>query len=315
MGELSLSNNNKSEIDCLGLGIIPYDLLYFIDEYPEAGTKIDAVDFHQQGGGPVPSAMIGLARLGCSTAMIAAVGGDPFGELGIKELKDNNVDHTHMIIKKDKASALATGWIERGEEGGRRTMVLARDIAVEPSDLDTDSYPIPRAVHLDGRDLEACLRLAEWAKEQGALISFDIGSMRNDVSPIFPLVDHLVVAHDYAFGFTKERSIERAIDALAEHCNGTIVITEGIKGSTGREGGELVRQRAYKVDSVDTTGAGDAFHTGYIYGLLHDMNLQERLRFGAAVAALKCTKPGARTGLPTLSEVEEFISSEPSTYA
>ncbi|UCD64284.1 MAG: hypothetical protein JSW34_02265, partial [Candidatus Zixiibacteriota bacterium] len=176
-------------IDCLGMGIIPFDLLFNVKAYPGAGMKIDASGFFMQGGGPVPNVVIGLARLGFKTALIAAIGDDPFGRISIDEIKREGVDLRFIIVKKT-ASALAAGWVEDGS--GRRTMVLSRETFVKPSDIRVSQYPLPRILHLDGRDMPATLKLARWARRKGITVSFDIGSVRNDVSAVFPLVDHLV---------------------------------------------------------------------------------------------------------------------------
>ncbi len=298
------------------MGIIPYDLLFNVDRYPQSGMKIDATDFFMQGGGPVPNVVIGLSRLGFKTALIAVVGNDPFGEISIEEIKRERVDHRFIIVKR-QPSALAAGWIEQGS--GQRTMVLSRRIFVTPADIKTAAYPTPRILHLDGRDMPATLKLAKWAKRKKITVSFDIGSMRNDVSAVFPYVDHLVVADSYAFPFTKTDSARAAIAKLAKLCPGTIVVTEGIKGSTGqgqtagnREG--FTFQPAFKVKNVDTTGAGDCYHTGYLYGLLKGATLAERMKYGSAAAALKCTKPGARSGIPTLRELLAFLRTNPPVY-
>jgi len=290
----------------LGMGIIPFDLLYTIDKYPAPESKIDATDFFSQGGGPIPNCMVGLSRLGVTTAVIAAVGDDPFGHAMIKGLQAERVNTDYMIMKKKSPTAIATGYIEKGS--GRRTMVLYRNIEVLPRDIRTNTLPIPKIIHLDGRDMSATMKLARWAKKVGAIVSFDIGSMRNDVSDVLPSVDHLVVADQFAFGFTKTRTAKAAIEKLQKHCRGTIVVTEGLKGSTGLEDGRHVHQRAFKVKNVDTTGAGDAYHSGYLYGLLRGWSLADRMEFGAAVAALKCTRPGGQSGLPTLNAAKRFLA-------
>lgn len=303
------------------MGIIPVDFLYTVDRLPVAEEKLNATGCYVQTGGPIPNAIVGLARLGMRTAVIAVVGNDWLGNLAIEELKSENVD-TRWIVVKRKPSATAIGFIEK--ETGRRTIALYRDIFVTPTDLKTTAYPIPRVVHLDGRDLDATMRLARWAKRVKATVVFDIGSIRNDVSPVFPLVDHLVVADAFAFPFTRTRSVFKAIQRLAAMCPGCVVITEGTKGATGYEpppaGGRpkrsmLIRRPAFKVRSVDTTGAGDLFHTGYLYGLLQGLDMADRLRFGAATAALKCTRPGGHTGAPTLSQLRRFLAKKPETYA
>jgi sugar/nucleoside kinase (ribokinase family) len=295
------------------MGIIPFDLLFSVPSYPAAGLKINASAFHMQGGGPVPNVAVGLARLGYKAALITTVGNDPFGDIIKKELRQDKVD-TRFIITKKQPSALAAGWIESGS--GRRTMVLSRQIFVKPSDVTTSRYPIPRILHLDGRDMPATMKLARWGKRVGAIVSFDIGSMRNDVSEVFPYVDHLVVADGYAFPYTKTRAAESAIAKLATICPGTVVVTEGIKGSTGleRSSGKFIRQPAFKVENVDTTGAGDCYHTGYLFGLLRGLDLAECMRLGAAAGALKCTKPGARTGIPRRGALMRFLNSNPPVY-
>ncbi|MEW6051915.1 MAG: PfkB family carbohydrate kinase [Candidatus Zixiibacteriota bacterium] len=302
----------NKKLDCLGLGIMPLDVLLSVPHYPNAGGKIDATDIIVQGGGPVANALVGLSRLGMKTAMIAAVGNDFAGALGLQELKRERVDTRYIVVKK-APSAVATGFVENGS--GRRTIALHRKIAVSPRDLRLSAYPAPRIIHLDGRDLESCVALARWGRWHGSIISFDIGSMRNDISPILPLVDHLVVADAFALPFTGARHAESAIRKLSKRCYGTIVITQGTHGTVGREDGVVVHQRAFKVKNVDTTGAGDSFHAGYLYGLLKEWSLSRRLLIAAATAALKCTRPGARTGAPTLREVQTFLRKRPSTYA
>lgn len=304
---------DTGRVDCLGLGIMPLDFLLEIDSYPPAGGKRDASSLTIQGGGPVPNVLVGLQRLGQTTALVTAVGDDVIGQIGVDQLAREGVDVRFLVRKKRGPSLIAGGFVERGS--GRRTIVLHRKISVAPRDVTTSCLPRPRIVHLDGRDLAACLKVARWGRRVGAVICFDIGSMRNDVSPILPLVDHLVVADAFALPFTHSRTARQALARLRQRCPGTVVVTEGTRGSIGRGKGVRVRQAAFKVRNVDTTGAGDAYHTGYIYGLLHGYDLSERMRMGAAVAALKCTRPGARAGAPSLRQLHNFLRKRPPTYA
>jgi sugar/nucleoside kinase (ribokinase family) len=275
--------------------------------------KIDADSFFMQGGGPVPNVCVGLSRMGFKTALIAAVGNDPFGEILLSELNRDNVKTDWVIIKK-KLSLLAAGWIEK--MSGRRTLVLARELFIKPADIKLSNLPNPKIIHLDGRDMPISLKLARWAKKKNITVSFDIGSVRNDVSEIFPYVDHLVVADEYAFSFTKTKTSRTAIKKLSKLCKGVIVVTEGIKGSTGFNPMEnkFNTQKAFKVKNVDTTGAGDCYHTGYLYGLLKGYSLEKRMLFASAAAALKCTKAGARSGIPNEKQLLRFVNSKPRTY-
>ena len=241
------------------MGIIPMDFLYTVEQLPRAGEKINAVDCCVQGGGPVPNALVGLSRLGLKTAVIAVVGDDYISHMVVEELTEEKVD-CRLILRKKQPSAVAVGLIEKG--GGRRTITLYRRIHIRPNDLKVSSLPIPRLVHLDGRDLEAALKLARWARRHKVTVSFDIGSVRNDISAILPLVDHLVVADAFAFPFTRTRSAKGAIKRLSQVCAGSVVVTEGIKGATGCGQGRIFCQPAFRIKAVDTTGAGDSFHAG-----------------------------------------------------
>ena len=301
------------QIDCLGMGIITLDFLVTVPFLPEPGGKVDASHLCVQGGGPIPNTMVGLSRLGMKTAVIAVVGDDIAGKISIDELIKDKVDHRYVIIKKKSDSATAYGFIEEGS--GRRTIALYRKIFIHPRDLQLSRYLVPRILHLDGRDLDATLKLARWGKRVGATVTFDIGSIRNDVTAVLPYIDHLVVADAFALPYTKQKSIRKALVRLSEICPGTIVITCGIKGANALENGRYYHYPAYKVQSVDTTGAGDAFHVGYLYGLLKKEPIITRLKLGSAVAALKCTKPGARGGMPTLYQLRTFLKNEPETYA
>lgn len=307
-----MKRSPRRTIDCLGLGIVPLDILLTVPAYPPPGGKENASLITVQGGGPVPNCLIGLSRLGVSVGLLAAVGSDLFGKLGLEELRDDRIDISNVLIKSG-ASDTAAGFIEDGS--GRRTIVLHRSAFVRPAEIRTSALPHPRLIHLDGRDLDACIKLARWGRRIGAIVSFDIGSVRNDVSPIFPLVDHLVVADAFALPFTGKRTARSAARELGRICPGTIVITEGIRGALAFEDGRFGRGKAYRIKAVDTTGAGDAFHCGYLYGVLNGFTMAERLKWGAACAALKCTKPGARAGLPRRREIERFLKRKPAEYA
>ncbi len=84
-------------------------------------------------------------------------------------------------------------------------------------------------------------------------------------------------------------------------------ITLGNKGSITLAGDEIFRTPAFNVEVVDTTGAGDVFHGGYIYGLLQGRDIKDVVRFASAFAALKCRRLGGRAGIPGLKEVKTFL--------
>lgn len=294
------------------MGIVPLDHLYSVEHLPIPGTKVDAVDLTIQGGGPVPNALVAMSRLGLSTAIIAVVGDDQAGRQVVQQLKDESVEHRLITVRR-YPSATAVGFIEK--DSGRRTMVLHRQIGIRTKDLSPDDYPRPNILLVDGRDYEASVQLIRWGRSQGARIVFEIGSERDDISGIFPMVDYLIVSDDFAFPFTGTDDPEAAVTRLHKVCPGQVVLTSGTRGAWGLEGEARHHQPAFRVRAVDTTGAGDAFLGGFCYGLIKDLSMPECLRIGAAIAALKCTKPGPRTGLPGPDQLQLFLKSNPDIYA
>ncbi|MEE9555183.1 MAG: PfkB family carbohydrate kinase, partial [candidate division Zixibacteria bacterium] len=121
-------------------------------------------------------------------------------------------------------------------------------------------------------------------------------------------VDHLVASNRFSLDFTQEVDPGKAALKLAHMGFKSVVITSGSKGCIGATpDGYLYQQDAFKVNAVDTTGAGDVFHGGYIFGLTQGWELPRILEFASAAAALKCTRIGGRHGIPEIEEINRLI--------
>jgi sulfofructose kinase len=100
--------------------------------------------------------------------------------------------------------------------------------------------------------------------------------------------------------------IDSAIAAAVRRGCSNVCVTLGADGYSSFQNGKIVHVQGFKVDAVDTTGAGDVFHGAFAAALCLGKDLNGSLKFAAAAAALKCTKPGGRSGIPSRGEVEEF---------
>jgi ribokinase len=304
-------------VDVLGLGIAPVDFFVAVEQYPRAGLKIDGIPDSRQidGGGPVPNALCALSRLGGSASFIGAFGADEWGSLALRQLDKFGVDRSRCIVKKNSGTALAFAWVERTRN--LRTIVLDKSpkLKIKPGDVKLGRLPRSEIVHIDGRDIEACVKLARWGRKVGAKVMLDVGSVRNRVDELFPYTDYLICADRYALHYHSTTSVSKAVRAFHTLGIPEVVVTSGQKGSAGiDQEGRLLRQRSFRVETIDVTGAGDAFHGGYLYGLLHGWNLAGRLKFASAVAALSCMKMGARAGLPTLPQTNHFLANHKDFY-
>jgi sulfofructose kinase len=137
----------------------------------------------------------------------------------------------------------------------------------------------------------------------------DIDNFYPGAEELLPLIDFNVCSSDFPRRATGEADLKLALKLLHERTGSVFVAsTIGQNGVLAFFAGQYIHSPAFQIECKDTTGAGDAFHGGFIYGLLMDMSVEETLRFANAVAALKCRGIGARTTLPTLDEVTGFLA-------
>jgi sugar/nucleoside kinase (ribokinase family) len=165
-------------------------------------------------------------------------------------------------------------------------------------------------LHLDAHDPPACVRVAKDAKASGTIVSADIDNVYEGLPELLPLIDILIGSKEFPHrvtGITDERA---ALVELHERFGCAVVgMTIGAAGAVVYCGGEFIESHGYAAPGGcrDTTGAGDAFRGGFLYGVLTGADLETSLKFGNAVAAMKCSALGARTGLPNKSELENFL--------
>jgi sulfofructose kinase len=308
-----LSSFEKIEFDCLGFGVCPIDYLCILKSYPQLDDKIETLQSDVQGGGPVPTAMATLSKLGKRTAFMGRVGNDPEGQFVKKELEEEGVNTDYLIIDPQMKTPKAFIWIDK--KTGKRTVVLDQPELkkTRSSELDFLNRIETKYLHVDARNVDINIYLAKWAKKIGAEVVLDMGSLRGDFTRVLPLVDHLVVSHRFASGYTGSTDPTGACEKLLSEGFKAVVITLGEEGAVGATGDEVFHVPGYKVKAVDTTGAGDVFHGAFIYGLLENWDLEKIIQFSNACAALKCTKLGGRAGIPTLAEAKNFLKAHQQT--
>ncbi|MFH0930514.1 MAG: PfkB family carbohydrate kinase [Candidatus Zixiibacteriota bacterium] len=300
----------KCDFDCLGLGICALDYLSILDPYPGLDEKIDVLASSIQGGGPVPTAMATLSKLGAKVSFVGKVGDDYEGKLIRSELAKFKVNTDYLIVDKKVKSLKALIWVDKSS--GKRTVALDRIkmSPIKPEELSFLKKVSFRYLHLDGRDIEANIYTAKKAKKDGSEVVLDLGSLRENIENLFPYVDYLVVSKKFAYDFTKLSDLSRACLELKKIGFKCVVITISEKGCLWTDSQKVNYFLGFKIDVVDTTGAGDVFHGGFIFGLLRKWKMEKIIEFASACATLKCRKIGGREGIPSLKEVENFLKSK-----
>jgi len=298
--------------DVVGFGTNAVDFLIEVPEYPTFNSKVELERYTQAAGGEVATTMVGLSRLGLATSYIGRFGSDAAGEFGLSSLTSEgvNVDHAERI----DGAATQIAFIVIDARNGERTVIWKRDAALRyaPREVPMELVEQASVLHLTPHDTEASIALARKARACGTIVSVDIDNVFDGVEELLPLIDILIASAEFPaklFG----RAMGHA-DALREMSAryGCAVcgVTLGAAGSLIYSGAEFIETAGFTVPGVcrDTTGAGDAFRVGLIYGLLTGRSIEDAARCANAVAALKCREVGARTALPTESELITFLN-------
>ena len=294
----------------VGLGQACVDFLGRVPRFPKEDDKVELLDLHRQCGGPASTALVTLSRLGVACSFLGAISDDPFGADIVQGLKDEGVDASFLKVLPGYSSQFA--FIAISRNSGKRTVFWHRGSVPHLTKDQIDLSPFSRAeiLHLDGLMIEASLEAVKQAKARGLTVVLDAGTMRERSLELASVVDVLIASARFADPLVGSGAKpEKALDALCPLGPKAVVMTLGRKGSLGWDGNKLARQDAFPVEAVDTTGAGDVYHGGYVYGLLQGWPMKECMRFASAVAALKCKEVGARKGIPSLKEVKAFMDS------
>jgi len=300
--------SSPSPVDLFGFGHCCADYLAVLRPFPEKGKKGDVIQSLIVGGGPVPTACQCVSKWGKSVRFVGKVGDDSDGRMVVQGLIEEGIEASGMLIDPTVTTARAYIWIDPLD--GSRTVALDASRFHFPGEDELDvSLPAACRIFLaDGRAADATIKSMKIARESGATTILDAGAARPRFREMLALTDYAIVSRDVADTFAPGATPEELARLLVEAGVKVAVVTIGERGAIyrGSEGVGLVA--GFEVSEVfDTTGAGDVFHGGFVYGLLEGWPIERRLRFASAAAALSTKKLSGRFSIPSLGEVEEFL--------
>jgi ribokinase len=300
----------RNLLDVVGLGYCAYDILAIVPGFPEFDdvSGIHIRDLVYDGGGQVGTALTTVARLGLSTGYVGILGNDNEGQCLRDLFALEGVDLARLRVRDDAGTNVCLLLVE--EASARRAILCHRRVA--SSDLILDEadrayIQAARVLHLDGQFMPAAIQAARWARETGVKVCFDGNHPRPSLDKLLPLVDWLVVAHSFPTVYTGLHDEEAAARALLSYGAEVLVVTQGENGCRVLSSGDSFQVSGFAVEAVDTTGAGDSFHGGFLYGMLQGWDLRRVATFANAVAAINCQTLGGRRGLPTRAQVDAFL--------
>jgi sugar/nucleoside kinase (ribokinase family) len=302
---------DNKDFDAVGFGLNAVDHLMVVPEYPAFDTKVRFTDYQKSAGGQTATAMVALQRLGLKTAYAGRFGSDEAGTFGRASLQAEGVDLDFAETIEGAANQVA--FIVIDARSGERTIIWDRDerLSYSREEAPLEIASQGRVLHLDAHDPPACAAMARAARAKGTIVTADIDNVYEGLPELLPLIDVLITSSEFPHRLTGI-SVERQslIETKAKFGCAIVGATLGARGALLYVEGVFIESPAFEVPGGcrDTTGAGDAFHAGFIHGMLRGEDLESCLKLGNAVAALKCRSLGGRAALPTARELSEFLS-------
>lgn len=288
-------------MDVLCVGHASYDLIFTVDSHPTSDEKVFANDFLACGGGPAANAAVQIAKLGGNAGFAGYLGLDLYGDKHLLELSLISVN-TDFIIRGNLQTPLSTIIVK---PNGDRSLINYKGAtkplesgSIDFTELDT------KVVLFDGHEPFISVDLADTLKVKNIPMVLDAGSVSEGTTALLSKVDYAVCSEKFALQLCGD--IKTALQHISSIAP-VVVITLGEKGLIWKRGDEQGQLPALTIDAVDTTGAGDAFHGAFAYGVSLNMAWNDLLEFSSLAGSLCCMKMGARLGLASLDEIQALI--------
>ncbi|WP_336781947.1 ribokinase [Paenibacillus illinoisensis] len=287
------------------IGSSSMDLVVTSSRRPGAGETVLGESFKTVPGGKGANQAVAAARLGGEVTMIGRVGDDAFGQDILNNFKANAVNTQN--VKPVTHSESGTAHIILAEGDNSIVVVEAANREVTPSYVDLAAEVLRDAdIVLIQQEIpeETVVRVSSLCAEYGTPLLLNPAPARTVPQEVIDNAAYITPnEHEAEILFQGMSPAE----ALRKYPN-KLFITEGSKGVRYFDGAEEILVPTYKVEAVDTTGAGDTFNAAFAVALAEGKPLQESIRFANRAASLSVTKFGAQGGMPTRDEVEESLS-------
>ena len=304
---LGMAADTLPKVDVVGVGVNAVDTLIRLARFPASDSKLEFSASAVMPGGQVASAMIACQKWGLRTRYVGKVGDDEYGDLHRQEFASAGVE---AQLLRAESCASQSSFILVDESSGERTVLWKRDarVALRREDLRREWVAGGRALLVDGHDTEAAACAARWARESGIPVTADLDNLYPGVEALLESVDHVISSKEFPERLTGEKDLLKSLPQIQRKFkNRFAAATLGLDGVLAWDGMAFHYFPGYKVNVIDTTGAGDIFHAAFVYAQLAGWELEEQLSFSCAAAGLNCTGSGARGNIAMLDEIRKLM--------
>lgn len=298
-----------ARVSCVGGAVL--DLVYGIDRFPDGDAKIVARDLHEVGGGMAANAAVTVARLGGQATWFGRVGNDDRGRRILAGLETERVAIGAVRLADGVMSSHSVVLVD---PEGRRIVVLYRpaDLPASPGWLNLDRVLDCDVLLADIRWPEAAGNVLAAARRRGVpgVLDADVADPAC-YQALVAAASHAIFSRDGLRAAAGTADVEDGLRLIAGRTDAFVAVTLGPEGVAWQQDGSLRRLAAHKVAVRDTLAAGDVFHGAFALALAEGRGLEAALVFAHAAAAVKCSRPGGRNGIPERAEVEQLLAGSP----
>ena len=300
-----MSAEKKPKIFCAGIAVL--DEVFRVRNVPEPDHKTDASEYVTIGGGCAPNAAVAIARLGGKAGFAGPLGDDDTADRVLAHLAHEGIDTSGCIKFPGCRTSVSAILID--DIGARTIATYADQRLLEVAANDTDRLVADvDGVLLDNRRPKFVGPICDAAVKRRLPIILDVDKATGLDDPLLQNATHAIFSSESLRESTRCDGLVQGFDMARETLGSRFVaVTDGHNGGLWSDGGEVHTYSAFKVDVVDTLGAGDTFHGAFALALIEGKSIAETLRFASAAAALKCTRFGGIASAPTRAEVEKFL--------
>ncbi|MCI5867688.1 MAG: carbohydrate kinase family protein [Methanosphaera sp.] len=303
--------------DIIGFGALNVDRLCHVDDFAPVDGETFINYETKVCGGSAANTIVSIAKLGLKCGHIGKVGSDSYADMMCEYLKENNVDTNHTILTPNGETGEVMGFVDAN--GDRKLYVTPKvndDITydeIKPEYLDTKIIHLTSFVGLNNSasidtQLEVLKNLDSDVK-----VSFDPGMLyiqrgSEFINKFLKYTDILLINETELKMLTQKDTLDSAVDAISSEVE-ILVVKRSTDGSFIKKGDEEYNIGIFNVDAIDTTGAGDAYNAGFLYGLLSGYNLHDSGIIGSYIAAKSTTKSGATSAIEYIDpeNIKEII--------
>ncbi|WP_323737153.1 carbohydrate kinase family protein [Methanosphaera sp. ISO3-F5] len=306
--------------DIIGWGALNIDRLCQVNEFAPTDGETFIYNETKSCGGSASNTIIGMAKLGLNTGYIGKIGTDSNGKMMKNYLESNNVNTDHLIESEGETGEVI-GFVD--DEGNRKLYVTPKiNDKISNKDIKRDYLLNTKVLHLtsfvglnpEDPSINTQFELLD-ELDSKIKISFDPGMLyvnkgKEFMDKLISYTDILLINETELLLATGETEFKKAVEQVAPKVE-ILVVKRSTKGSFIKKQDEEYNIKIFEVNAVDTTGAGDAYNAGFLYGYINDYSLEKSGIIGSYIAAQSTTQTGATEAIPYIKDINlsEIIQS------